>query len=251
MDVQELLQKCTVDGLVLKLPPGTLEFKIFSGLKKHLDQLGGKWNGGRIQGFVFEQDPSHLVGKKIEPAASQSSMFAPAAAVEEITDIEMEPEVEGIMPIVETFIPEPVNQSSIKDDDMNFFRQLLAVGNVDMTMRMMEKNGKLTIMIMPGSGSATIPPINITGTPEELDEKFFSVIAPGVNAITGMVSNIEDVKKEIAETATVEKKPAESKAPATKPKAATEKTKKKVNVGKATPEVKETEPVIEEPAAAE
>jgi hypothetical protein len=69
MDVQEILNKCTVDGLTIKLPPGTLEFKTFSALKKFLEQRGGKWNGGKVQGFSFEVDPSPLVNKVDEQPA--------------------------------------------------------------------------------------------------------------------------------------------------------------------------------------
>ena len=260
MDVQEILNKCTVEGKTLKLPAGTLDFKLYRELKKHLEQLGGKWNGGRIQGFVFEQDPSHLVGKT-KDVSVQADIFSSAPAVSNESS-ETETEAEEINEVQQTHTSNykkggaieraiqrmeeaelknnaeqkcricgctdsdcrkcikltgkpchwveddlcsacadaiKTDQSRKNDDDMNFFQQLQAVGQVDLTMRIMEKNGKLTLMIMPGATSSVIPPINITGTPAEIDEKFFSVIAPGVTAITGMVSNIEDVKKEIAD----------------------------------------------------
>jgi PRTRC genetic system protein E len=88
--------------------------------------------------------------------------------------------------------------SSNNDNDMNFFQQLAQAGtqNVDLTMRIMQKDGKLTINIMPGAKSVTIKPILVTGTPQELDAEFFKTIAPGVSEITGIITNIEDVKKD-------------------------------------------------------
>lgn len=84
---------------------------------------------------------------------------------------------------------------------MNFFEQLalIGAGNVDLTMRIMQKNDKLTLNIMPGSGSSLIKPILVTGTPAELDAEFFQSIAPGVQEIAGLVTNLEDVKKDVAE----------------------------------------------------
>jgi len=89
--------------------------------------------------------------------------------------------------------------------DMNFFRQLFQMGNVDLSMRVMQKNSKLTISIEPGLKSAGVAPIIVTGTPEELDAEFFASIAPAVQEIKGIVSNITDVKKQ-AETKAGEKK---------------------------------------------
>ncbi len=104
------------------------------------------------------------------------------------------------------------NKSQLNNTDMNFFEQLAAMGGVDMTLRIMQKNDKLTINIMPGSKVSKMQPIIITGTPAELDEEFFKTIAPEVKEIAGIVSNIEAVKKEATEkkakkeTASAEKK---------------------------------------------
>lgn len=88
------------------------------------------------------------------------------------------------------------NQSSNKNlIDMNFFEQLAASGNVDLTMRIMQKNDKLTLNIMPGSNSSTFKPILITGTAAELDAEFFSTVIPGVNEVKGLITNLDAVKK--------------------------------------------------------
>ena len=79
---------------------------------------------------------------------------------------------------------------------MDFFQKLAAIGNIDMTVRIMQKNDKLTINVMPGSGSSTMQPIVITGTPEELDAEFINTIMPQVNEVAGLVHNIDSVKKE-------------------------------------------------------
>lgn len=82
------------------------------------------------------------------------------------------------------------------ENDMNFFTELMKIGKVDMTLRIMEKDGKLTINLMPGAGSVSITPMIITGTPEELNEGFFAKVMPDFQEVSGLVSNIDAVKKE-------------------------------------------------------
>lgn len=95
--------------------------------------------------------------------------------------------------------------SPINHNDMNFFHQLASLGNVDMTIRIMQKGSKLTLNIMPGSGSSSISPIIVTGTPSELDAEFFTAIAPTVSEISGLVTNISEVKKQAEEKAAPKK----------------------------------------------
>lgn len=89
---------------------------------------------------------------------------------------------------------------------MNFFQQLAAQGNVDITLRIMQKGDKLTINLMPGSAKSTNKPFNITGTGAEIDEGFFTEVFPAVQEVKGLVTNkeefIDDAKKK------AEKKPA-------------------------------------------
>lgn len=59
--VQEILQKCTVEGTVVKLPPGQLDRKIYMEVAKKLELIGGKWVGRKTMGFVFQTDPTDLL----------------------------------------------------------------------------------------------------------------------------------------------------------------------------------------------
>jgi PRTRC genetic system protein E len=118
-------------------------------------------------------------------------------------------------------------QSPKNDDEMNFFRQLAGMGNVDVTLRIMQKNGKLTMMVLPGSASSATMPLNFTGTPEELDAEFFTTIAPAANEVAGIVSNVDEVKEVVKKepekkASTPAKKTA---APAKKPTPAKQKPK--------------------------
>ena len=63
MTKQEVLQKCTVEGMVVKLPPGQLDRKIYVEVKKALELIGGKWKGNKIAGFIFSSDPADLLNQ--------------------------------------------------------------------------------------------------------------------------------------------------------------------------------------------
>jgi len=58
---EEVLQACTVSGKIVKLPPGKLERKLYVEVAGAIKYIGGKWKGGKIAGFVFENDPSDLL----------------------------------------------------------------------------------------------------------------------------------------------------------------------------------------------
>lgn len=57
----ETLKKSTVNGLVVKLPEGQLERKIYLEVKERLELIGGKWKGGKVAGFVFQECPKELL----------------------------------------------------------------------------------------------------------------------------------------------------------------------------------------------
>lgn len=78
----------------------------------------------------------------------------------------------------------------------NFFRQLASANKVDLTLRIMEVNGKFTVLVDPGIRSKGIIPTTVTGTPEQLDERFFKEIMPGVQEVAALVSNLPDVLKQ-------------------------------------------------------
>src|SRR5262245_30876980 len=58
MTVDDVIQQSTLTGLILRLPPVQLDRKIYEGVKKRLEGIGGKWKGGKTAGFVFSVDPS-------------------------------------------------------------------------------------------------------------------------------------------------------------------------------------------------
>lgn len=55
MDLQNIFNKCTVDGSVVKLPNIQLERDTYNEVKKQFEAAGGKWNRGK-QGFLFKSD---------------------------------------------------------------------------------------------------------------------------------------------------------------------------------------------------
>lgn len=60
---QEVLQQCTIDGLVVKLPVIQLDRKLYQEVAKALELIGGKWKGGKVFGFVFTEDPTELLAE--------------------------------------------------------------------------------------------------------------------------------------------------------------------------------------------
>lgn len=58
---EEVLQNCTVEGTVIKLPNTQLDRKLYQEVAKSLELIGGKWKGGKVFGFVFLTDPTDLL----------------------------------------------------------------------------------------------------------------------------------------------------------------------------------------------
>ena len=63
MTKEEVLQKCTVEGNVVKLPNVQLDRNEYLEVKKALELIGGKWKGGKVFGFVFATDPTDLLAE--------------------------------------------------------------------------------------------------------------------------------------------------------------------------------------------
>ncbi len=63
MNKEEVLQNCTVEGNVIKLPAGQLDRKIYQDVAKSLELIGGKWKGNKVMGFVFNEDPTDLLSQ--------------------------------------------------------------------------------------------------------------------------------------------------------------------------------------------
>jgi len=58
MTKEEVLQGCTINGLVVKLPNYQLDKKTYQEVAKALVGIGGAWKGGKVGGFVFLEDPT-------------------------------------------------------------------------------------------------------------------------------------------------------------------------------------------------
>jgi predicted RNA methylase len=60
---KEILQKCTVEGMIVRLPEIKLDRKEYLEVAKSLELIGGKWKGGKIGGFIFNEDPTELLSQ--------------------------------------------------------------------------------------------------------------------------------------------------------------------------------------------
>jgi len=63
MTKEEVLQNCTVEGFVVKLPNVQLDRKLYLEVAKSLELIGGKWKGGKVFGFTFAADPTELLSQ--------------------------------------------------------------------------------------------------------------------------------------------------------------------------------------------
>lgn len=61
--VLETLKNCRVEGNVVKLPEEQLDRKVYTEVKNKLELIGGKWKGGKVYGFVFNEDPTDLLAQ--------------------------------------------------------------------------------------------------------------------------------------------------------------------------------------------
>lgn len=120
---------------------------------------------------------------------------------------------------------------------MNFFQQLAAQGNVDITLRILQKDDKLTVNVLPGSFNSKVKPLVFTGTAEDLDKEFFGFIMAEAQEVRGIESNVQDTKDELKQEKEEKDKKANKKKEAPKAKAADKKEKP----------AKEDKPEIEEP----
>ncbi len=58
---EQILSGCTIDGMIVRLPVGQLDRKLYMEVANKLNLIGGTWKGGKIQGFVFREDPIELL----------------------------------------------------------------------------------------------------------------------------------------------------------------------------------------------
>lgn len=57
---EEILQRCTFKDNVLHLPQVQLDKKSYATVKQWVEEAGGKWNGGKVQGFTFDFDATRV-----------------------------------------------------------------------------------------------------------------------------------------------------------------------------------------------
>lgn len=61
MNLIDVLNSLSLSDNIVKLPDVQLDRSLYLEVKKALEGIGGKWKGGKTQGFVFQSDPSvHL-----------------------------------------------------------------------------------------------------------------------------------------------------------------------------------------------
>ena len=60
---EQILQACTVHGTIIKLPDVRLDRKVYQEVAKSLELIGGKWKGGKVAGFIFNEDPTELLSQ--------------------------------------------------------------------------------------------------------------------------------------------------------------------------------------------
>lgn len=92
MTKEQVLQECTVEGNVVKLPNIQLDRKEYMEVKKALELIGGKWKGGKVAGFVFSTDPTDLLnqvadGKKRNLKKEFQFFATPEKLADELVEI--------------------------------------------------------------------------------------------------------------------------------------------------------------------
>ena len=63
METLEIIKQSKIEGNILYLQCPQLDRKQYLEIKNKLELIGGKWKGGKILGFVFEEDPTELVNQ--------------------------------------------------------------------------------------------------------------------------------------------------------------------------------------------
>lgn len=64
MEINEIIKDCTIaDGNVIRLPNIQLERADYMKVKKLFESNGGKWKGGKTQGFMFDSDAVSILAR--------------------------------------------------------------------------------------------------------------------------------------------------------------------------------------------
>ena len=63
-NVEEILRHCTLEDNVLKLPSVQFNKKSYLEAKKWIEEAGGTWAGGKVQGFTFPFDATRVFSNR-------------------------------------------------------------------------------------------------------------------------------------------------------------------------------------------
>lgn len=91
---EEVLKACTIESNIIKLPEGQLERKLYQEVAKSLNLIGGKWKGGKVFGFVFQEDPTKLLtqisnGEKRDLKKEYQFFATPEGMADYLVDLSM------------------------------------------------------------------------------------------------------------------------------------------------------------------
>lgn len=89
---QRILQQCTIEGMVVRLPPGQLSRELYVEVKKLMTDAGGTWKGGKTQGFEFKEDPTEMIaqlgqGEKRNPKKEFQYFGTPDAVADRLVQL--------------------------------------------------------------------------------------------------------------------------------------------------------------------
>lgn len=62
-DADEILKHCTLTDNVLRLPAVRFNKKSYAEAKKRIEEAGGQWQGGKVQGFIFSFNADRVFSK--------------------------------------------------------------------------------------------------------------------------------------------------------------------------------------------
>lgn len=104
MNYQEAINNLSVSGMIINLPAIQLDRDIYLKVKKAMKIIGGKWKGGRTQGFVFSEDPTPYLtklqaGEKVDLKKEFQFFETPPKLADHIVNLaEIEPDMHILEP---------------------------------------------------------------------------------------------------------------------------------------------------------
>lgn len=93
----------------------------------------------------------------------------------------------------------------------NFFQQIDKLFDGSLSINLAKSGGKITVLLKPSVKSDKVKPMQITGTPEELDADFFNVAGKSLEETKGLVHNINSYETALQDAEKDTKKKVEAK----------------------------------------